>query len=352
MIKSTFYLLLTAFFALSFVTNDGSGKSGSGLDDAVNLSPDYLIVNPNYEENFHGIDSYTTEELVHLIDSIFDADSVPQALLFELQVQLAHLENRDTTPIENLSEYPANQFYQDWNTVITNPYNRSTHTIDSSFVTELVNPLLGQKYCAPVKSVKNTITSNFGFRDGRAHNGIDIDLITGDSVMSVFDGVVRISRRHGGYGNVIVVRHHNGLETTYAHLSKRKVEVGDPVFAGQLIGLGGNTGKSTGSHLHFEVRFVGHPINPKSIINFKSHCLLSDSVTIKPTSYGYAVFPHGKEFHTIEKGDYLYKICALYGISLQQVCEWNGIRRNSTLRVGQKLRIEPYQPAPLTALKQ
>lgn len=333
-------ILCISFLALAF--NNGEKKSGNMLscDNKVNINPDYMVVNLDYNHDLTSIHHLSNEELVNLIDSLFDADSVPQMVLFELQLQLEsrlHPQEEDTMP-HNHPTYPAEELYGEWNTSTTNPYHFRKPVLDSTTVIALSNELIGQKYTAPVKGV---VTSNFGFRDGRAHNGIDLDLVTGDSVVAAFDGVVRISRRHGGYGHVIVIRHDNGLETTYAHLSRRKVVPGDRVLSGQLIGLGGNTGKSTGSHLHFEVRFVGYPINPKSIINFKQHCLLSDSVTIKPLSRGYAIFPYGQEFHTVQRGDYLFKICQLYGVNIKDICLWNGIRRNSTLRVGQKIRIEP-----------
>lgn len=110
------------------------------------------------------------------------------------------------------------------------------------------------------------ITSRFGNRWGRNHNGIDIGHKEGDNVYSAFDGIVKECRYDSGYGNKIIVKHENNIETVYAHLSKFDINKGDVVKAGDLIGRVGTTGKSTGPHLHFEVRINGVPVNPETFI--------------------------------------------------------------------------------------
>ncbi|MFV0538285.1 MAG: M23 family metallopeptidase [Dysgonomonas sp.] len=106
------------------------------------------------------------------------------------------------------------------------------------------------------------ITSDYGNRDGRKHFGVDFRLTTGDSVHSVFCGKVRVAKFDVDYGYVVVVRNYNMSESVYAHLSKILVEIGQEVTGGETVGLGGNTGRSTGPHLHFELRYKGFPINP------------------------------------------------------------------------------------------
>lgn len=125
------------------------------------------------------------------------------------------------------------------------------------------------------------ITSRYGPRRGRAHQGLDIGLKTGDPIYATFDGKVRLSKAAGDYGNLIVIRHNNGLETYYAHLSQRDVEVGDWVVAGQQIGLGGSTGRSTGPHLHYEVRYKGQSFDPERLIDFSNGNLRRDELLLK-----------------------------------------------------------------------
>lgn len=155
-----------------------------------------------------------------------------------------------------------------WDNQSVNPYGSKAPIPDQKDIDV-------STYVAPVKGA---ITSEFGYRPRfrRMHKGIDIKLNVGDSIVAAFDGVVRITRyNRGGYGYYVVIRHDNGLETVYGHLSKYLVEPGQRVKAGQLIAKGGNTGRSTGPHLHLETRYMGIPINPRAIIDFENyttHC--------------------------------------------------------------------------------
>ena len=186
---------------------------------------------------------------------------------------------------------------------------------------------------------RGNITSNFGDRSARYHYGIDIKLYKGDPVKSAFEGVIRISQYSKSYGNVVVVRHNNGLETLYAHLSARKVKEGDHVEAGDVIGLGGNTGRSTGSHLHFECRFKGEPINPNDIINWEEGKLACDTLLLAPENFSYLKTARSKKYHTIRSGDTLSGIARKYGTSLSAICSLNGMNRNSTIYAGRKIRV-------------
>ncbi|MDR0332266.1 MAG: M23 family metallopeptidase [Dysgonamonadaceae bacterium] len=115
------------------------------------------------------------------------------------------------------------------------------------------------------------VTSHYGVRGNRRHFGVDFRLNEGDPVYSVFCGKVRIAKWDDTYGYVVVVRHYNMSESVYAHLSEILVSVNQEVEVGEIIGLGGNTGRSTGAHLHFELRYRGFPINPIVRENFLSH---------------------------------------------------------------------------------
>ncbi|MFK7907204.1 MAG: peptidoglycan DD-metalloendopeptidase family protein, partial [Chitinophagales bacterium] len=194
------------------------------------------------------------------------------------------------------------------------------------------------------------VTSNFGPRRWRYHNGIDLKLQKGDPVLSMFEGKVRIAQYSRSYGYVVVVRHFNGLETLYAHLSKLKVKSGDKLTAGQVVGLGGSTGRSTGNHLHLEVRYKGHPINPNELINFNSKQLKHHTFTVdrsyftstnpyESTHGGTGVSAGGKKYHKIRRGDTLGRIAKRNGTSVKQLCRLNGISSRTTLRVGRNVRV-------------
>ena len=124
-----------------------------------------------------------------------------------------------------------------------------------------------------------SISSSYGQRWGRKHEGLDIPLHTGDSVVASFDGIVRFAKSTtSGYGNCIIIRHLNGLETLYGHLSKIEVAENQFVKSGDLIGLGGSTGKSTGPHLHFETRYYDYSFNPTKIIDLNNRQLKDSSM--------------------------------------------------------------------------
>ena len=140
-----------------------------------------------------------------------------------------------------------------------------------------------ERFCFPVK---NIITSPYGWRWERPHRGVDIRLRTGEPVHCAFNGVVRIARPMGAYGNLVVVRHYNGLETVYGHLSKINVKPMQVVAAGQVLGLGGSTGRSTGPHLHFEVRFQYEPFDPEWILDFSNYTLRTRKLYLDKTYFG------------------------------------------------------------------
>jgi hypothetical protein len=236
---------------------------------------------------------------------------------------------------------PAYSLYSVWDTFNINPYQFDIHDTLTLFLSDRFD-------CSYVPPIKGLVTSPFGPRRRNFHCGIDLDLETGDTVVSAFDGTVRIARMSNGYGNVVVIRHNNGLETLYGHLSELKVQVGQHVSGGDLIGLGGNTGRSTGSHLHFELRFRGKPINPESVISFKSYALLNEELTISPslfkqlTSYKSVKKGKGKgkggKYYVVRKGDTLYRIAKNRGTTVKKLCKLNGIRPNTPLAVGKRIR--------------
>ena len=164
-------------------------------------------------------------------------------------------------------EHPSADIYDDWNNV--NCHSKTT-IIPNSYRIDL------REFSMPTKT--NFITSNFGYRPRfkRNHYGVDIKANIGDTIYSVFSGKIRVVKEASGYGKVIVIRHYNGLETVYGHLSKQIVKVNEHVKAGQPIGLAGNTGRSTGPHLHFETRICGVAINPNHLFSFKYRDVVND----------------------------------------------------------------------------
>lgn len=204
------------------------------------------------------------------------------------------------------------------------------------------------------------ITSRYGPRRGRAHQGLDIGLKTGDPIYATFNGKVRLSKAAGDYGNLVIIRHNNGLETYYAHLSQRDVEVGDWVVAGQQIGLGGSTGRSTGPHLHYEVRYKGQSFDPERLIDFSNGNLRRDELLLKRRHFSiYSKYEQdfgdeeevakqeeaerkaaaAVQYHTVRSGDTLGAIARKYGTSVSRICQLSGIKSTSILRIGQKLRV-------------
>jgi murein DD-endopeptidase MepM/ murein hydrolase activator NlpD len=233
--------------------------------------------------------------------------------------------------------FPADDLYDgEWNNEYVKAYAGitvpDTYSID---VSEFVMPVEGK------------VTSKYGKRRRRFHYGTDIKLQTGDTVRAAFDGKVRIKKyEKRGYGYYLVLRHSNGLETVYGHLSRFLVEEGENIAAGQTIALGGNTGRSTGSHLHFEFRFLGQAINPGEIIDFEQFCTKDEIYVyekgkseLADASSKYAQGNGKIKYYRIKKGDTLGAIARKTGISVNQLCKLNKIKTSTALQVGRSIRL-------------
>jgi hypothetical protein len=187
----------------------------------------------------------------------------------------------------------------------------------------------------------STVTSDFGARKWLWHYGVDIKCAWGDTIVAAFDGVVRIVKYdRRGYGNVVVIRHHGGLETIYGHLSKQMVMTNQLVKAGETIGLGGRSGRATGSHLHFEIRYYGEPFDPNYIIDFDYYMLRQDTLVLTRANFEYLVELRKAKWHTVCKGNTLGHIAQKYHTSVSKLCELNNITRKTTLRIGRKIRYQ------------
>ncbi|MBK9800643.1 MAG: peptidoglycan DD-metalloendopeptidase family protein [Bacteroidetes bacterium] len=258
------------------------------------------------------------------------------------------IDNSDNDFVDESAAYDPNfDYYGIWDTISVNPYKMDlTQKPDTTLI------ILQDRYqCDYNHPYCGNITSDFGPRSRvRYHYGVDIKLETGEAVRCSFEGTVRIARRSSTFGNVVMVRHKNGLETIYAHLSAIHVKIGQHVESGEILGLGGNTGHSSGSHLHYEVRYKGMPINPNSIISIGEGRLVRDSIAIDKSNFSYIVDfrtksksytksgKHGK-YYVVKKGDTLGKIAQRKNVSLKKLCRLNGIRTTTVLRPGKRLRL-------------
>lgn len=260
-----------------------------------------------------------------------------------------YVRNRDIDVIDETV------FTQDWNDKIQ-PYDVELKDLPISMVIDLVDSLKSYHY-----PFKGRITSKYGPRRSRIHQGTDIDLETGDPVYATFDGRVRVTTYvRGGYGNLVIIRHDNGLETYYGHLSEISVKPNDWVSAGQVIGKGGNTGRSTGSHLHFEMRYKGHTFDPERLIDFSTGTLRRETFLLKRTYFSpYSRFTQDFDeevqsdeedkriaaeaaaikYHVVKKGDTLGRIAINNHTTVTKLCQLNGIKRTSVLRIGQRIRV-------------
>lgn len=290
---------------------------------------------------------------MHLFRNIISVIFVFQLCFSALnaqQLKINLLPKKDTVNIYNemlndrsddlMENHPADDIYNNiWTPNRLNPYKIPIDSLPDSVKIDC------RKFTIPIKS---NVTSNFGPRRYRYHYGTDLSLKVGDSIVSAFSGRVRIIDYEArGYGHYVVIRHENGLETVYAHLSKVLVQLDQNVKSGELIAYGGNTGRSTGPHLHFETRYLGNAINPATIIDFKSGLVHDDTYVItKKKSFHYqrAVAGQSKSqsavrYYTVKKGDNLGSIAMRNGTSVKNLCRLNGIKENKLLQLGQRLRV-------------
>ncbi|MBO6117586.1 MAG: peptidoglycan DD-metalloendopeptidase family protein [Bacteroidales bacterium] len=190
--------------------------------------------------------------------------------------------NVKVTVVDN--KIPSRTLYQNtWFSERVKSQKISLNDIPDEVMLRLCGKKGEENFCFPYKGIK---TSGYGWRWGRAHTGLDIALKTGDKIYAAFDGVVRVAKFNGGYGNMVLIRHYNNLETLYGHMSEIKVKPGQEVKAGDVIGLGGSTGHSTGPHLHFECRLLYACFDPEWIVDMKNYKLKTKFVRIDKSYFG------------------------------------------------------------------
>lgn len=268
---------------------------------------------------------------------VFSAQSFGQDLLAEqppLDTQMAKI---DSVVLDRLIraeayEYPAQDLYPEWSNEYAHKYTNVV--MPDSLVIDLTG------FCMPTENTK--VNDIFGYRPRRRrmHYGLDVKVERGDTIRSAFDGKVRyVSYQRRGYGHYVVIRHPNGLETLYAHLTKSLVTENEVVKAGDPIGLGGNTGRSTGTHLHFETRLLGKALNPALMFDFPNQDVTGDTyVYLKPKKKVYD--PSDPDtYYKVRKGDSLGRIASRQGTTVKNLCKLNGITTKTVLRPGQILRL-------------
>lgn len=256
---------------------------------------------------------------------------------------------------------PSSDLYAEWEN--SKVHNRQA-SIPDNFTIDL------REFSMP--TVSRVVTSNYGPRWGRTHEGLDIKVYTGDTIRAAFPGKVRIVKYDRGYGRYIVIRHENGLETVYGHLSRQLVREEQDVASGEPIGLGGSTGVSTGSHLHFETLLNGVPINPALLFDFRAQDVTGDFYTYNRDTYrsesSYATRERGKignggytreevqgpnatytpvkqeaparrtQYHKVKKGETLSSIARKHGTTVKKLCSLNHLGKKTKVRVGQIIR--------------
>lgn len=244
-------------------------------------------------------------------------------------------------------------YFSVWDTGLVDPYGIDAKEFDDVVPIQLYDISQGRYWAGPLS--KGVTNSPFGWRWKRWHTGQDLDLDTGEPVYAAFDGIIRVASTRGAYGRCVVIRHYNGLETLYGHLSKINFEPNTIVKAGDEIGKGGSTGRSSGPHLHFETRYEGNPFDPRNIFNFSPSQIniVTQDFLLTSRVYDYLrggankgdfeydepVAINRKVWYMVRSGENLSEIAAKFKTTVATICKLNKIRSSSRLRIGYRLRV-------------
>ena len=265
-----------------------------------------------------------------------------QALIAEEVTVQRQMESVETVALRHMllneaNTVPSAHMYPEW----VNTRVHFNHALPDSFRIDL------RGFVMP--TTNTSVTDKFGYRPRRkrVHNGIDVKVNRGDTIYAAFDGKVRItSYQRKGYGYYVVIRHHNGIETLYAHLSKRLVEVNENVKAGTPIGIGGNTGRSSGPHLHFETLLLGKCLDPALMFDFKNQDVTGDFYLYRRPGSKYIengvvkIAGPEKKYHKVKQGETIGKIARKYNVEEEIIFKLNKLNSRSIIRPGQTLRYQ------------
>ncbi|MDR1653847.1 MAG: peptidoglycan DD-metalloendopeptidase family protein [Prevotellaceae bacterium] len=295
--------------------------------------------------SFFAIPLSSQSNLIHRIEQQKQDSVARKQLEQSVERYQSHINATDTLESEDFDDdimenHPASDLYRNiWSRERVNPYETPPSALPDSIYIDC------SEFQMPLTATY--VTSHFGPRWRRMHYGTDLKLQTGDSVMAAFSGKVRIvNYEPRGYGNYIVLRHNNGLETVYGHLSEVLVSENQEINAGELIAFGGSTGRSTGPHLHFELRYMGNAFDSEYLVNYSNAVILDDVLLItKDRMFGYQVQAKNlasqsrSKYYTVRRGDTLSKIAARNGVSVRTITRLNNIKNSNKLKAGSRIRI-------------
>ena len=330
--------------------NQNANDSVVEIDDNNDTSNDEDDDEDDDEEN-----DERSESIPVPVDTLDTHDMFRKVVLFDNGTWLYYNIDMPFIPYAMESDH--------WTTEKVHSYNDiALKDLPDTIPLKLVDSI-HRRFCIPHPG---PITSGYKYRWKRPHRGVDIGLHVGDAVYAAFDGIVRAAlpiNMTGGYGNVLVIRHPNGLETYYGHLTRFIVKSGDIVKAGELIGYGGSTGRSTGPHLHFETRYMGQAFDPERIFDFENGSLRSEEFILLKhyfninSHYGMTdqqskvastrppksskTGSSGKPvYYKVRSGDTLAKIAKRHGTTVDKLCKLNGFKSTKTLQIGQRIRVK------------
>ena len=305
---------------------------------AVDSEGDELEELDDLEVNSSGIPEWLTSHFSN--DTLFiacDFEALPRKLV-------VHTNNGDAVykiapqfllgDTSLLHNHPADSIYRHiWTDERVNPYGN----LFDSLTEDVHIPMDGFRLPTP-----GYVTSSYGWRRYRMHKGTDLKVQIGDSIRAAWNGQVRIvGWDPRGYGYYVVLRHDNGLETIYGHLSRPLVDEYERIYAGEVIGLGGNTGRSTGSHLHLEIRYLGNALDPATFVDFSTGKLRNEQeyvIGIKAIKQQRAE-QAAMQWHKVKSGDTLSGIAKRYHTTVKKLCQLNKIKETKVLQIGQKIRV-------------
>lgn len=344
--KTLFTSLLFLFFFTQIIAQkkDKNPKNGI-LRDFINIKT------PSIKFAVPDTSTIDTEGLKNIIENkkveyYFDPSRRDFNITEESDTNGVDLEDFSVVEVDEELNFDDNdsawvkiaEYYSIWDNKSVNPYGVDVTKFNDTIPLVLYDSTDGKYWAAPVHSTY--LTDDFGPRRYRWHYGVDLELDTGDSVYSVFDGIVRICKYdYGGYGNYIVIRHFNGLETIYGHLSQQLVQVGELVKAGDLIGWGGSTGRSSGPHLHFEMRYQGYAFNPEVLFEFRAEQIKMRVFELMPVHFSYMRAARKVFFHRVRRGDTISEIADKYNVTIRQILRLNRMSARTSIRPGKRLRI-------------